>query len=84
MKAVCTVVGNVVFDGDVIFINAKKFDMTHAIFLDYGKNSANFIGKGALFCNRFNFDLSFKLMFLWIWHIVILRKSHVYLTKALK
>ena len=24
MKAVCTVVGNVVFDGDVIFINAKK------------------------------------------------------------
>lgn len=85
MKAVCIIASeNVVIDGDVIFINHKKSNMEYAMFCDFAKNNVRFIGKGALYCNTFGHHLGFKLGLLWLWHMVILRKSHVYLVGAIK
>ena len=84
MKPVCIVVGNVVIDGDVCLIDKYRSDMDVAIFIDWDRNSANFIGKGMFFCNQFNLNMPIKIMLLWIWHITILRKTHVYLTGVLK
>lgn len=85
MKAVCIIASdNVVIDGDVCFINHKKSNMEYAMFCDFSKNSVTFKGKGYFYCNTFSKELGFKLAALWFWHMVVLRKSHVYLTGVLK
>lgn len=80
MKAVCIIASsNVVIDGDVIFINREKSSMECPIYCDWTHNNVRFTGKGLFFANTFSSELKPKLMILWFWHLVVLRKSHVYL-----
>lgn len=80
MKAVCIIASsNVVVDGDVIFINREKSSMECAIYCDWTNNNVMFTEKGLFFANTFSSKLKPKLMILWFWHMVILRKTHVHL-----
>lgn len=86
MKAVCIIASdNVVIDGDVIFLNQYKFGSEIAVFVPVEVKSFRVDNKGL---EIYSYGLppkkGIRLKLLWIWHMVILRKSHVYLTGVLK
>lgn len=83
MKAVCIIASdNVVIDGDVVF---NKPDESGTIFAYYVDRTVNNLTiENSCFAVRWSKHLGFKLSILWFWHMVILRKSHVYLTGVLK
>lgn len=86
MKAVCTIASdNVVIDGDVVFIDQFKFGSDVCVYLpqeikkfEITKNGLTIFPYGKCPSD------SFKLKLLWFWHMVVLRKSHVYLTGVLR
>ena len=79
MKAVCIIASpNVVIDGDVIFFRLNSFD--YAI---KSKFPIKFTKKTSWFACGFTKDMPLKIKFLWLWHMVLLRKSHVYLTNVM-
>ena len=86
MKAVCIIASdNVVIDGDVVFVDQFKFGSDICVYLPPGIKSFDVTSNGLVIypygkCPSDNF----KLKLLWFWHMVILRKSHVYLTGVLK
>ena len=83
MRAVCIIASdNVVIDGDVVFTNKSKSSMDCAIFCDSTYNSVRFTENATICASAFSLSLPPKLMLLWLWHMVVLRKSHVYLTGA--
>lgn len=85
MKAVCIIASdNVVIDGDVIFVDQFKFGSDICVYLPPEIKNFN-ISNGLVICpyGKCPSD-SFKLKLLWFWHMVILRKSHVYLTGVLR
>ena len=79
MKAVCTIVNDgVVINGDVVFC---KLQNVYAWSMD---GRSNIKIENSFFCNHYSKKMPIKLKSLWFWHMVLLRKSHVYLTGALK
>lgn len=90
MKAVCIIASpGAVFDGDVIFMDTKKFGSNIAIYC-MAPNSGHCTKAGLQIYVNNGSGSSWpkrakpKIIALWFWHMVILRKSHVYLTGALK
>lgn len=82
MKAICVIAGdNVVVDGDVIF-NIPKRSGTEYSYYAHGINKLSITN--TLTIHKWCRSLGFKLAILWFWHMVILRKSHVYFTGVLK
>lgn len=86
VKPVCLIASdNVVIDGDIVFhkgdFGRYLGDFTHAI---RAENKSNMIIKNCLIATQFPKKSSLKVKMLWFWHMVILRKSHVYLTGVLK
>lgn len=82
MKAVCIIASdNVVIDGDVVFIDQEKFGSETVIYLPHSIKNFSVTPSGLHVCA---YGLppkkGLKLKMLWFWHMVILRKSHVYLT----
>ena len=80
VKPICHLGNNVVIDGDVIFtrdpVGMYIGDFTHV----YKVNGMNVTIMNTIQgCRVSNFK-PLKLKILWFWHMVILRKSHVYLT----
>jgi len=86
MKSVCIIASdNVVIDGDVIFLNQYKFGSEIAVFVPVEVKNLRFSNKGLIvFFNGERPSIGLRLKLLWLWHMVILRKSHVYLTGVLK
>lgn len=85
MKAVCIISSkNVVIDGDVVFHIRDKSKLEAGIFIDFAKNNLTFKGNGFLYIQSYHWKMGFKLSLLWFWHMVLLRKSHVYLTGVLR
>lgn len=83
MKAVCIIAGdNVVIDGDVVFNKPEKSGAMFAYHIDHPVN--NLTIKNSCFAVRWDRHIGFKLSILWFWHMVVLRKSHVYLVGANK
>jgi hypothetical protein len=86
MRSVCFIASdNVVIDGDVVFIDQDKFGSDICVYIPTEiklfrctKNGLHIFPYGK--CPQGNL----KLKALWFWHMVILRKSHVYLTGIMK
>lgn len=81
MKAVCIIASeNVVIDGDVVFIDQDKFGSDIVVYLPNSIKNFQITPRGL---NIYAYGLppkkGFKIKLLWFWHMVILRKSHVYL-----
>lgn len=81
MKAVCIIASdNVVVDGDVVF---NKIDS--GFHYSWSANDVkNITIMNTWTTHKYSKNLPFKLKLLWFWHMVILRKSHVYLTGVLR
>lgn len=78
MKAVCIIASdNVVIDGDIVFCKSI------GVCAWYYRGEKNITYRNAIVFRSFP-SRSVKLMALWFWHMVVLRKSHVYLTGVLK
>lgn len=82
MKSVCIIASdNVVIDGDVVFIDQEKFGSETVIYLPHSIENFKVTQRGLHVCA---YGLppkkGLKLKLLWFWHMVVLRKSHVYLT----
>lgn len=84
MKAVAVICSpKCIVDGDIIFIDVKKFGSEIAILIN-APNSIYCTKRGFQVHSKFNYkEMAIKVMFLWIYHMLILRKSHAYLTNAL-
>lgn len=85
MKAVCIIASdNVVIDGDVVFIDQYKFGSETVIYLPHSVENFKITQKG-LQIHAYGLPpkKGIKLKLLWLWHMVFLRKSHVYLTNVL-
>jgi len=88
MKAVCIIASdNVVVNGDVVFNIQKKSGLDYSYKI-HDVNNIFIIN--TVTTNRIPWIKAIKpstriyLCSLWFWHMVILRKSHVYLTGVLK
>lgn len=82
MKAVCIVASdNVVIDGDVVFIDQEKFGSEKVIYLPHSIKNFKITQRG-LYVYAYGLPPKngLKLKLLWFWHMVVLHKSHVYLT----
>lgn len=79
MKAVCIIASDgVAIDGDVVFIkNPQKFD-----YVVRAKFPFKITENGLVILS--STPKGVKLKALWFWHMVVLRKSHVYLTGVLR
>lgn len=85
ISSVCVVASdNVVFDGDLVLINPHACSLEFGIHIPFDKRNVIFTEKGARLVLRPNLKMGFKVGVLWLWHMVVLRKSHVYLTGALR
>lgn len=81
MKAVCIIAGdNVLIDGDVVFNKLEKSGFQYS-WSAYGVNNLTIMNTWTV--EKYHRSIGFKLSILWFWHMVILRKSHVYLTNVL-
>ena len=67
-------------DGDVIFLNKKKVQIFDNVVYIPNGNILHCTQNGLLIVYKPNRKLSLKLLLLWFWHMVVLGKSHVYLT----
>lgn len=82
MKAICIIASdNVVIDGDVIFNKPESSGLDYTIYTEY---EVKFTEKCSIFTTEFRHELPLKVKLLWFWHMVVLQKSHVYLTGALR
>lgn len=83
MKAVCIIASdNVVIDGDVVF-NKPEISGTQFAY-SVGNPIKNLTIQNSIFATKWHKSFGIKLSILWFWHIVVLRKSHVYLTGILR
>ena len=79
MKAVCIISSDgVVIDGDVVFCKLQNVYS----FLIEDKRSITI--KNTSFYNKYVKKMPLKIKALWFWHMVVLRKSHVYLTGVMR
>lgn len=85
MKSVCTIASNnVVIDGDVVFIDQDKFGSEIVVYLPHGIKDFQITPRGlSIYAYGLPPEKGLKLKMLWFWHMVVLRKSHVYLTNVL-
>lgn len=81
MKAICIISSdNVVIDGDVIFNKPNKSGAKFGWMVDQGV--CNLTIKNSWNVEVYSRRLGFRLSVLWFWHMMVLQKSHVYLTGA--
>ena len=79
IKAVCIIASdNVVIDGDVVFNKSHLSGLNYSWQAPVGIK--NLTIKNTWTVDSWSRRIGFKLSLLWFWHMVILRKSHVYLT----
>lgn len=79
MKAVCIIASdNVVIDGDVIFCKLQ------GVYLYHVGGVKNVLIKNSLIYSSYYKNMPLKIKALWFWHMVVLKKSHVYLTGVRK
>lgn len=79
IKAVCIIASdNVVIDGDVVFNKSYLSGLNCSWQAPVGIK--NLTIKNTWTVDSWSGRIGFKLSLLWFWHMVILRKSHVYLT----
>ena len=75
MKSGCIIASdNVVIDGDVVFCNLLDV-YTFAV-----EGKQNITIKNTSFYSKYTNRMPLKIKAFWFWHMVVLRKSHVYLT----
>lgn len=80
MKAVCVIASEgAVIDGDVVFYKSDIFDC--AVKSNFG---VKFTENKSWFAVEFTKCMPIKVKILWFWHMIVLRKSHVYLTGVLR
>lgn len=86
MKAVCIIASdNVVIDGDVVFVDQEKFGSEIVVYLPPNIKHFQITPRGlCIYAYGLPPKKGLKLKLLWFWHMVILRKSHVYFTGILK
>lgn len=90
MKAVCIIASEgAVIDGDVVFMDTKKFGSDIAVYCE--APNRGYVTKAGLqiYVNDGSRSLrpkgaKPKIIAIWFWHMVVLRKSHVYLTGVLR
>ena len=82
MKSVCFIASdNVIIDGDVVFIDQDKFGSEIVVYLPHSIKDFQITPRGlSIYAYGLPPKNGIKLKMLWFWHMVILRKSHVYLT----
>ncbi len=90
MKAVCIIASpGAKIDGDVVFLDVDKFGSYTAIYMNQ-PNYADCSKNGLqIYCRHIGYGwnlkgANLKIKALWFWHMILLRKSHVYLTGVLK
>lgn len=82
MKAICIIASDkVVIDGDVIFNKPNK---SGTKFGWIAQEVCNLTIKNSWYVEVYSRRLGFRLSVLWFWYMVVLQKSHVYLTGALR
>lgn len=82
MEAVCIIASdNIMIDGDVIFNIPNK---SGAKFGWMAQEGCNLTIKNSWNVEVYSRRLGFRLSVLWFWHMMVLQKSHVYLTGALR
>ncbi len=82
MKAICVVASeNVVIDGDVAFNKSESSGFDYIMQSSHG---IKFTKNHSIFAVKYSSDFPLNVKFLWFWHMIILRKSHVYLTGVLR
>ena len=86
MKAVCIIASdNVVIDGDVVFIDQDKFGSEIVVYMPPSIKNFRITQRGLYVCAYGSPPKKgIKLKLFWFWHMVILRKSHVYLAGVLR
>jgi hypothetical protein len=78
MKAVCIIASdNVLVDGDVVFCKLK-IPGWHI------ESKKNITICNCWLLKKFSKKMPMRLKMLWFWHMVVLRKSHVYLVGVMK
>lgn len=78
MKAICIIASdNVVIDGDVVFNKRGETEFESAFQVLPGLKNITIMNSWVV--ENYHRKIGFKLSALWFWHMVILRKSHVYL-----
>lgn len=83
MKSVCVIASdNVVIDGDVVFNKPHKSNLEYSWQAPSGIK--NITIRNTWTVHWWDRSIGFKLSLFWFWHMVVLRKSHVYLTGILK
>lgn len=81
MKSIAIVASrDAVADGDVLFLNKKKIYSFDDILYVPNGNRLHCTKNGLLISFVVDHKFTLKLLFLWFWHIIVLKKSHVYLT----
>lgn len=84
-KSMCIVVGdNVTFDGDVSFSRKNNHFFERVVFIPHTSRNIVFNTRGLLYVTAPRIKDGAKILALWFWHMVVLRKSHVYLTGVLR
>lgn len=84
-KSMCIVVGdNVTFDGDVSFSRKNNPFFEYMVFIPPTSCNTLFTTRGLLHVASPRMKDGAKILALWFWHMVVLRKSHVYLTGVLR
>ena len=79
MRAVCVIASdNVVIDGDVIFNKPNLSSLEYSWQAPTGIKNATINNTWTV--HAWSKKIGFKLSLLWFWHMVVLRKTHVYLT----
>ena len=84
-NSMCIVVGdNVTFDGDVSFSRKNNPFFKRVVFIPPTSRNIVFTTRGLLYVTAPRIKDGAKILALWFWHMVVLRKSHVYLTGVLR
>lgn len=81
IKPMCMVSSNSKTNGDVLMMT-KKSPFTHFIYIS--EKTENVEITNTFFISKLHNDLPLYIKFLWVFHIFILRKTHVHLVGVLR
>lgn len=74
INPMCVVSSNSKTNGDVL-IMTRKSPFTHFIYIN--ERAENITIENTFFVSKLHKELPFRIKFLWFFHIVVLRKTHV-------
>ena len=81
IKPMCVLLSESKTDGDVLFMTSKA-PFTHFFYI--GNECKNVTITNTFVINRLEKETPLFIKFLWFFHIVVLRKSHVHLVGVLR